>query len=177
MAIRSTATTHAHLAPCSWLPNDAGIAHPTSSSKEVGMTGITPTSRPPDHEPRGNRDGGRSSSSTTGHHHIHHLNPLATSGAGRSRGAPRLCRSHRPLAAQALSCTEGATCVLPNAFGVCSSGNCMLRTCNPGFANCNGSAADGCETELRFDDDNCGRCGNVCGGLTECRSGTCQTVN
>src|SRR5205085_1932613 len=34
--------------------------------------------------------------------------------------------------------------------------------CNPGFANCDGAALNGCEINTTNDRSNCGRCGTVC---------------
>src|SRR5262249_17049417 len=59
----------------------------------------------------------------------------------------------------------------PNGAPTCVNGACSL-SCTAGFANCNGSLADGCETNLMTDHDNCGSCGHVC--LLICTNGTCQ---
>ncbi len=64
------------------------------------------------------------------------------------------------------ACASGA-----NATRACTSGTCSL-VCATGFANCDGSAANGCETSTQTDGNNCGRCGNVCGVLT-CSAGAC----
>jgi hypothetical protein len=45
--------------------------------------------------------------------------------------------------------------------GSCASGSCVISKCDPGFADCNGRAADGCETALDGS-DNCGGCGRTC---------------
>jgi hypothetical protein len=50
-------------------------------------------------------------------------------------------------------------------------------TCNAGHADCNNSAADGCEVNLDGDTNNCGACGNACpavqNGTSTCSAGTC----
>lgn len=55
----------------------------------------------------------------------------------------------------------------------CATGACKL-TCAGGFGDCNQSfCGDGCETDLRFDDQNCGACGNACAPGQTCNFGTC----
>jgi hypothetical protein len=55
----------------------------------------------------------------------------------------------------------------------CSGGACN-GSCNAGFDDCNHSKLiDGCETALNTN-SNCGVCGNVCGGATNCIGGVCQ---
>jgi len=57
---------------------------------------------------------------------------------------------------------EGAACPsVDNAAGTCTGGACAY-TCNDGFADCNANQADGCETDIFFDGQNCGGCGVVC---------------
>lgn len=46
-------------------------------------------------------------------------------------------------------------------------------SCAPGFANCNGVDADGCEINLMTDPQNCGTCGNTCPVGTTCSDGGC----
>lgn len=48
-----------------------------------------------------------------------------------------------------------------HATSVCSGGECKYG-CAPGYADCNGQAADGCETWTFDDPKNCGACGNDC---------------
>lgn len=48
--------------------------------------------------------------------------------------------------------------------------------CPAGFANCNGIAIDGCETNVRLDKLNCGECGNACSlanAESSCKDGSC----
>jgi alpha-tubulin suppressor-like RCC1 family protein len=64
-------------------------------------------------------------------------------------------------------------CMIPNGTPACTAGACTIASCNPGFADCNGSAADGCETSTSTDSANCGLCGNVCNNLPNVATGTC----
>jgi hypothetical protein len=61
----------------------------------------------------------------------------------------------------------------------CSNSLCLMY-CSTGFAHCGGGDplaaeidADGCETHVLSDPDNCGECGNVCPDGTTCQEGTC----
>ena len=67
----------------------------------------------------------------------------------------------------------GAVCTTPNGIGACVNGVCRIGACNPGFADCNGNAADGCETNVNTSATNCGSCGRVCASGTMCVSGVC----
>jgi cysteine-rich repeat protein len=45
----------------------------------------------------------------------------------------------------------GTTCSLAHATATCSSGTCRVSSCDPGYANCDGQDANGCEADLRTD--------------------------
>lgn len=45
----------------------------------------------------------------------------------------------------------------PNAESPCVDGACVVR-CRPGFLDCNGDAADGCETNVVAQPDDARRC-------------------
>jgi hypothetical protein len=48
------------------------------------------------------------------------------------------------------------------------------EACNPNYGNCDGNAANGCETNLMTDNNSCGACGVACTGGLKCVSGSCQ---
>ncbi len=69
----------------------------------------------------------------------------------------------------------GHACALAHASPVCAAGACAVGTCNPGFADCNGLAADGCEVDLGSV-ASCGACGNACSlphATAACAAGSC----
>ena len=65
-----------------------------------------------------------------------------------------------------------AACSGANGTATCTAGTCAIA-CNGGFGNCDGNAANGCESELTLDDMNCGVCGRVCTAIQICCDGTC----
>jgi hypothetical protein len=69
------------------------------------------------------------------------------------------------------ACNE--PCALARASETCASGTCVITECDPGFANCDTEAANGCEASLG-DSDTCGSCSNTCDDGWACVSGTCQ---
>jgi hypothetical protein len=53
---------------------------------------------------------------------------------------------------------------------------CAIATCNPGFTDCDGSVANGCETATGTDTTNCGTCGHICNvpnAVPACTGGIC----
>ena len=60
----------------------------------------------------------------------------------------------------------------PNSTPQCVNGSCTL-VCNIGFADCDGSMANGCETNLNTSSNNCGACGVQCPVGMVCQNGTC----
>jgi len=77
---------------------------------------------------------------------------------------------HQP---DGLSCDPG----LQNAGGICSNGLCAVQ-CNLGYAHCNATLSDGCETPISSDLTKCGACGNVCPldlGIPMCVNGRCAS--
>ncbi len=52
-------------------------------------------------------------------------------------------------------------CQLPNASAACSNGTCRIASCDGGWADCNDSEGDGCETSIRTDPAHCGACGEA----------------
>jgi hypothetical protein len=64
-----------------------------------------------------------------------------------------------------------------NGTGACTAGLCGVGVCNAGFANCDGASANGCETAIGSDVNNCGGCAIACpvranAGRT-CTAGVC----
>jgi hypothetical protein len=64
-------------------------------------------------------------------------------------------------------------CAFPNAGRRASAGACALGACATGFGNCDGAAANGCETHLSASTTSCGMCGRACAAGASCNSGTC----
>jgi alpha-tubulin suppressor-like RCC1 family protein len=65
---------------------------------------------------------------------------------------------------------------VPNATPTCGASRCGYA-CVAGFGDCDGDAANGCETDLRADVTNCGACRNRCpfpaNGGPACAGGVC----
>jgi hypothetical protein len=75
------------------------------------------------------------------------------------------------------TCGHACPATPANATAVCSNGHCGF-TCNDGYADCDGIANNGCETNITNDPNNCGRCGNICfGKLGEASSVFCSDRN
>ena len=71
----------------------------------------------------------------------------------------------------------GNVCVFPNATGQCVNGVCSIAACAPGFADCDGNPANGCEVDLNSNPTHCGGCGNVCvfpNATAQCVNGVCS---
>lgn len=67
----------------------------------------------------------------------------------------------------------GSKCTIINGTGVCNNGACMLQSCNPGFADCDGNTANGCELNVSSDANNCGSCGKSCDDGNPCTTDYC----
>jgi Cys-rich repeat protein len=80
------------------------------------------------------------------------------------------------LASDPRSCGRcGAACPAPaNGTAGCAFGVCSVGACDPGFANCDGLAANGCEAALATSGTHCGACGRACTGGQSCAGGVCQ---
>jgi hypothetical protein len=76
------------------------------------------------------------------------------------------------LACNKFCCASG----MPNSTTTCVSNTCGL-ICAGGFGDCDHNVANGCETDLGANVQNCGGCGTVCqGGINataSCTNGTC----
>jgi hypothetical protein len=70
-----------------------------------------------------------------------------------------------------------AACFVPNGIGSCTNGSCTdeITGCFGGFEDCDLDPANGCETDLGSDPNNCGDCGNSCNvnGAGFCANGAC----
>ena len=62
----------------------------------------------------------------------------------------------------------GTTC---QANQSCGNAQCQ---CTGSFANCDGSPANGCETDVRTSNAHCGACNRSCGPLGQCVNGSCS---
>jgi hypothetical protein len=73
----------------------------------------------------------------------------------------------------------------PNAQGFCLQGDCAF-SCNLGFGDCDGVAANGCETNIFGSSaEHCGGCDSPCSGscgtpqvpgTNQCSEGLCACV-
>ncbi len=80
--------------------------------------------------------------------------------------------------ASAASCGAcGNRCSLANATAACADGRCAIGACAESFADCDGNAANGCETDTRTAVMHCGACGTSCPGAANavpaCALGRC----
>jgi alpha-tubulin suppressor-like RCC1 family protein len=69
--------------------------------------------------------------------------------------------------------TCGTVCSLAGATETCATGMCRIMACDIGFDDCDSMEPNGCETDLRSDDANCGMCGMACAGGRSCAGATC----
>lgn len=58
---------------------------------------------------------------------------------------------------------------------ICDDAVCRVVACEPGFADCDGDGANGCEVALG-DPSNCGSCGDICGAPSSCQDRACVRV-
>jgi hypothetical protein len=70
----------------------------------------------------------------------------------------------------------GQVCTFTNAAGACVAGACAIGACSALFGNCNGLAADGCETNLNTSNQHCGACGSPCAAGSVCSAGRCGST-
>lgn len=57
--------------------------------------------------------------------------------------------------------------------GVCKGGKVVIEKCDKWYDDCDKNPANGCETDIKHDDQNCGRCGNACNPGQICALGFC----
>jgi len=67
----------------------------------------------------------------------------------------------------------GRACAPAHATAMCAAGACRVASCDAGYVDCDGEAANGCESAPASDARNCGGCGIVCGGAATCVAGAC----
>ncbi|MEI8258148.1 MAG: hypothetical protein WCJ30_20925, partial [Deltaproteobacteria bacterium] len=76
--------------------------------------------------------------------------------------------------------TCGHACGFPAASASCAMGACQMGSCDPGFANCNANAADGCEVNIQTSVSSCGACGAACSfpnASATCAAGVCARAD
>jgi F5/8 type C domain len=70
----------------------------------------------------------------------------------------------------------GRGCAPTDATGVCVAGACRVASCAANRADCDGSAANGCEVDTRTAAANCGACGRRCAAGQSCYAGLCSVT-
>src|ERR1019366_4645800 len=90
---------------------------------------------------------------------------LASCTSGCATGQVRCGSSCVDTTSDPTNCgTCGTACPAAlNASRTCSASVCG-QSCLAGYADCNGIASDGCETNTQSSAGNCGTCGTVCMG-------------
>ncbi|OIP32185.1 MAG: hypothetical protein AUK47_20995, partial [Deltaproteobacteria bacterium CG2_30_63_29] len=72
------------------------------------------------------------------------------------------------------------SCVRPKTNASCSNSTCSFGGCQSNFGDCdNNKSTNGCETDLRSSDANCGSCGTACSetqAVVHCSGSSCDTV-
>lgn len=86
---------------------------------------------------------------------------LAATGCEANLASPTSCGSCMNV------CPPGG----PNSQATCTAGTCGVQ-CRPGFGDCDGLAATGCETDLNAD-ATCGSCNVACPAGVSCVGGVC----
>ncbi len=68
-------------------------------------------------------------------------------------------------------------CDLPHGTSACLTGHCAVAACEPGRADCDGVASNGCEVDIRNTVTDCGTCGHGCAAgpnaVPACAGGAC----
>jgi hypothetical protein len=71
----------------------------------------------------------------------------------------------------------GTKCTVTNGSPACTAGKCAIASCKTPWENCDGNAANGCETDTTASRDHCGGCGKPCNpknGTGTCALGVCK---
>ncbi|MBE7484243.1 MAG: hypothetical protein HS104_30275 [Polyangiaceae bacterium] len=79
-------------------------------------------------------------------------------------------------AANGCDAADCAACSVQNGKAACVAGQCAVGQCNGGFADCDKSAQNGCETPLGTS-VHCSSCTDVCSaptGTAACVAGACK---
>lgn len=63
--------------------------------------------------------------------------------------------------------------LVEHGTGACKGGKVVVEKCDKWYADCDKKPANGCETDIKHDDQNCGRCGNICTPGEVCAMGFC----
>lgn len=74
----------------------------------------------------------------------------------------------------------GTQCSFAHAAATCASSACSLGPCSADFGNCDGNAANGCETSLLTDANNCNACNGKCrlaNATAVCTGGACAVAS
>ncbi|MFO0648899.1 MAG: hypothetical protein U0326_21840 [Polyangiales bacterium] len=116
--------------------------------------------------------------------------PLTDDGRGDGEAGATTCAARRgdcngssadgcetPLDTTANCGACGVSCAFMHAAANCAAGACALGDCATGYANCDGIASNGCESNTRTDPMNCGACGTACsfpGATATCVAGACR---
>src|SRR5690606_31272337 len=91
-------------------------------------------------------------------------------GFGDCDSDPTDCETDLNLVTSCGSCTN--SCNGANGSVACQSETCVITACDANFGDCNGDPSDGCEEDLRLNDNHCGVCGRDCAAAgTTCVTG------
>ncbi len=85
---------------------------------------------------------------------------------------------HLDLVGEA-TCNGDEDCVLDHATATCQDGLCVLTGCDEPWADCDGSAYNGCEVDTSSDTANCGGCAQPCAlahATSACAQGACAVT-
>ncbi|NCQ59708.1 MAG: hypothetical protein GW913_03445 [Myxococcales bacterium] len=82
------------------------------------------------------------------------------------------CESHTPSDPDNCGAC-GNRCAVPNGSSSCTGGICSFVRCNPGWADCDGLEATGCEVNTTVDPAHCGSCANDCTALPGVTGAAC----
>jgi hypothetical protein len=101
-----------------------------------------------------------------------------TTGGGGGGSCPTVCDDNNRCTTDTCNGST-STCVFTPTItyinAACDPATGGMGACNAGFADCVNGSADGCETNIAADVNNCGFCGNSCfqAGFTTCVGGVC----